>query len=407
MRMARAIHKLNDIKTKKASKPGRMSDGGGLYLRISKTGTKSWSFMWKRDGKRDEIGLGKYPDQPLAGARKVAAEYREIIAQGGNPRQVRDKANEEPVFAQLVEKFMRDKGKDFTNAKHRAQWEMTLGPAYCAKIQNKRPSEITKEDVLAILKPIWTTKTETASRIRSRLEKVLNTSRPDEGWRSGINPAQWHGNLENDLTSRRLLRKNRPVKHHPAMPYKDVPAFMSKLAEREGLSARALELLIFCACRSGEVLNARWEEVDFEQRLWTIPGQRMKMKLPHTVPLTDPAHDLLQNLFERRLNDWIFPGNKRDKPLSGMTLEMQLRRMGFGQFTPHGFRSSFRDWCGDETEFAREVAEGCLAHKIGDSTELAYRRGTAIKKRLKLLTAWTNFCTGNVGEVILLDKYTG
>ncbi len=363
--------------------------------------------MWKRNGRRDEIGLGKYPDLSLAGARKVAKEYREIIAHGGNPRHEREKANDEPTFAELVERFMRDKGKDFTNKKHRDQWAMTLGSAYCAKIQNKRPSEITKVDVLAILKPIWTTKTETASRIRSRIEKVLNTGRPDDGWPSGINPALWHGNLENDLTSRRQLRKARPVKHHPAMPYNDVPAFMAKLAERSNLSARALELLIFCACRSGEVLNAKWDEVDFNERLWTIPAQRMKMKLPHTVPLADPAYNLLQSLFKLRSNDWIFPGQSREKPLSSMVLEMQLRRMDFAHFTPHGFRSSFRDWAGDETEYPREVAEGCLAHKVGDATENAYRRSTAIKKRGNLLTAWASFITGASGEIVQFNQYSG
>ncbi|WP_298981731.1 site-specific integrase [uncultured Roseibium sp.] len=405
--MARAIHKLNDVKVKTANKPGRVSDGGGLYLRVSPSGTKSWSFMWKRDGKRDEIGLGRYPDLSLKVARKKAEESREAVALGKNPRELRVTESEEPSFAECVEKFMRDIGKDFSNKKHRDQWEMTLGPTYCAKIQSKRPSEISKDDILGILKPIWATKTETASRLRARIERVLNTARPEEGWKGGVNPAHWPGNLENDLTDRRQLRKIKPVKHHPAMPYGEVPDFMPRLADKENLSARALELLIYTVCRTSEVLQAKWNEVDFESRLWTVPGVRMKMKVPHSIPLTDPAFELLKSLHDIRRNDWIFPGHKKDKCLSGMVLEMQMRRMGVGHFTPHGFRSSFRDWAGDETEFAREVAEGCLAHKVGDNTENAYRRGTAIKKRLNLLTAWANYITGASGEAVQLNQYAG
>lgn len=404
--MARAIHKLNDAKVRAANKPGRLSDGGGLYLRVSPSGSKSWSYMWNQAGNRSELGLGPYPAVPLSLARSKASECREAVARDENPKSLFEKTAE-PTFAECVTAFMKGKGKGFSNDKHRKQWEMTLGQTYCARLQNKRPSEITRADVLSILKPIWHTKTETAVRLRGRIERVLNTAIPENGWRGGVNPASWPGNLENDLTSPSQIRKNNPVQHHPAMPYAEIPAFMSELAQRRGLSARALELLIFTCCRSGEVLNAQWPEVDFEQRLWTIPAERMKMKKPHAVPLTDPAFEILQALYELRRDDWIFPGNKRDKPLSGMVLEMLLRRMSMEHFTPHGFRSSFRDWAGDETEFAREVAEGCLAHKVGDATENAYRRSTALKKRRNLLNAWSNYCTGNSGTVVQINEYAG
>ncbi|WP_434053872.1 MAG: integrase arm-type DNA-binding domain-containing protein [Roseibium sp.] len=400
--MARQIHKLNDAKVKAASKPGRVSDGGGLFLRVSKSCSKSWSFMWTRNGQRDEFGMGPYPAVTLSAARKKAAHFRELIATGGNPRNEVSK-EAEPNFSECVKQFLESNHEGWSNEKHRAQWQMTLGPAYCGKIQNKRPSEIGLADVLAILKPIWTTKTETATRIRGRIERVLNFAKT-KGWRDGENPAAWRGNLDNILPKPSKLKN---VQHHAAMPYPDVPAFLTQLRERQGLSARALELLIFTACRSGEVLNARWAEVDLENRVWTIPAERMKMKQVHSVPLTDPAYKLLQALHERRRDEWVFPGNKRDKPLSGMVLEMQLRRMECGHYTPHGFRSSFRDWAGDETEFPREVAEGCLAHKVGDATENAYRRSTAIKKRRNLLTAWANYISGASGEVVQINKFAG
>lgn len=400
--MTRQIHKLNDAKVKAANKPGRLSDGGGLFLRVSKSGSKSWSFMWTRNGHRDEFGMGPYPAVALSSARKQASHFRELIANGSNPRNEMSK-EAEPIFLECVKQFLKNNQEGWSNEKHRAQWQMTLGPAYCGKIQNKRPSEIGLADVLAILKPIWTTKTETATRIRGRIERVLNFAKI-KGWREGENPAAWRGNLDNILPKPSKLKN---VQHHAAMPYADVPAFVTQLRGRQGLSARALELLIFTACRSGEVLNARWSEVDLESRVWTIPAERMKMKQIHAVPLTDPAYELLQALHERRRDEWVFPGNKRDKPLSGMVLEMQLRRMEFGHYTPHGFRSSFRDWAGDETEFPREVAEGCLAHKVGDATENAYRRSTAIKKRRNLLMAWANYITGASGEVVQLIKTAG
>ena len=325
-----------------------------------------------------------------------AADCREAVAKGENPKALFEKADEK-TFAECVADFLEKNERAWSNAKHRAQWEMTLGPAYCSKLQKKLPSEITKADMLAVLNPIWAIKTETATRLRGRIERVLNANKPETGWQGGENPAAWRGNLDSILPKPNKLKD---VKHHAAMPYKDVPAFMTTLAERSGLSARALELLIFTCCRSGEVLNAQWPEIDLEQRLWTIPKERMKMKAPHVVPLTDPVHEMLKNLYDKRRDEWVFPGNKRNKPLSGMVLEMLLRRMEYGHFTPHGFRSSFRDWAGDETEFPREVAEGCLAHKVGDATENAYRRSTALKKRRNLLDAWAHFCIVGSAQIL-------
>ncbi|WP_031268081.1 MULTISPECIES: site-specific integrase [unclassified Labrenzia] len=401
--MARALHKLNDAKVRAANKAGRISDGGGLYLRVSQSGSKSWSYMWNLGGNRSEYGLGPYPAVSLSLARSKASNCREAVAKGENPKALFEKT-EERTFAECVQDFLEKNEKAWSNPKHRDQWKMTLGPAYCAKLQKKRPSEITKADVLAVLNPIWATKTETATRLRGRIERVLNANKPEAGWQGGDNPAAWRGNLETVLPKPSKLKD---VKHHAAMPYRDVPAFVTQLAERPGLSARALELLIYTLCRTGEVLKAQWPEFDLDQRLWTIPKERMKTKTPHVVPLTDPAISILKDLYDKRRDEWVFPGNKRNKPLSNMVLEMLLRRMGQEVFTPHGFRSSFRDWAGDETEFAREVAEGCLAHTIGNEAEKAYRRGTAIKKRRNLLNAWANHCTGSAANVVKINEYAG
>ena len=384
--MARAIHKLSDIAVKSATKAGRRSDGGGLYLRVSPTGSKTWSFMWDRDKKRREIGLGSYPAVPLAAARKVAARYREIVAEGGDPQAERDR-EAEPIFAEVVETYLAAMEGQWSNAKHRYQWRQTLTD-YCTAIQNKPVSQVGLPEVLQVLQPIWTEKPETASRLRGRIERVLNYAKV-KGWRQGENPALWRANLENVLPKPRKLTRG----HLPAMPYRDVPAFMERLSGHEALAARALELLILTVCRSGEVLGARWQEIDLQARVWAIPAARMKAGRAHRVPLTDAAVAVLEPLQEAQVSEFVFPGQKSDHPLSNMALAMLMRRMKIENATPHGFRSSFRDWAGDETTFPREVAEGCLAHTIGNEIERAYRRGDALERRRELMAAWGNYCT--------------
>lgn len=397
--MARAIYKLSNIAIKAANKAGRYSDGGGLYLRVSPTSSKTWGFMWNRDKRRREIGLGSYPAVSLSAARKVAARFREIVADGGDPKAERDK-EAEPTFSEVVEMYLAAMDGQWSNAKHRYQWGQTLGPSYCASIADKRVSHIGLEEILKVLQPIWNEKPETASRLRGRLERVLNFAKT-KGWRSGENPALWRGNLQNILPKPRKLTRG----HLPAMPYHDVPAFTKRLRSHDALAARALEFLIFTCARSGEILGAKWQEIDLDARVWKVPAHRMKARREHRVPLTDAAIAVLEPLHEARLSEWVFPGQRLDRPLSNMALTMLLRRMKIEDATPHGFRSSFRDWAGDETQFPREVAERCLAHIIGNEIERAYRRGDALEKRRALLEAWADYCShAESGKLVRLRR---
>lgn len=382
--MTRRLHKLTDIGAKTLKKPGRHSDGGGLYLNISQSGTKSWLFMWvPRGGKRREMGIGGYPMVTLAKARERAFECRTVVADGGDP--IADKSKEaEPTFAECVEKFLASMETAWRNHKHRAQWRTTL-TAYCGTIRLKKVSGIDTADVLNVLSPIWGTKQETASRLRGRIERVLDFAKV-KGWRSGENPAVWRGHLKNVLPARQKLARG----HHLAMPYEEVPAFIARLRGSHGLAARALELLILTAGRSGEVLNAVWSEFDLQRSLWIVPAERMKAGKEHRVPLSDRALKVLQSLNEARTSQYVFPGQRAGRPLSNMAMEMMLRRMKV-DVTTHGFRSSFRDWVGDATTFPREVAEAALAHQVGSEVERAYRRADALEKRRKLMQAWSEY----------------
>ena len=262
---------------------------------------------------------------------------------------------------------------------------MTL-TVYAGPLRSMPVDVITTEDILAVLKPVWSTKAETASRLRGRIERVLNAAKA-KGLRSGENPAAWRGHLENLLPKRQKLTRG----HHAAMPYADVPAFVARLRERDAVAALALEFAILTAGRSGEVLGARWSEVDFGARIWTIPPQRMKAAREHRVPLSESAFAILEKLGEARVSEFIFPGQGAGRPLSEMVLRRMLRRDA-DVVTVHGFRSSFRDWAGNETHFPRELAEAALAHVVGDKAEQAYRRSDALEKRRTLMEAWAQWC---------------
>jgi integrase len=385
--MRRASNKLSATAVEKRKKPGRLGDGGGLWLNIRKGGSKSWIFRWTPSGGVPrEMGLGPYPAVSLAMARIRAQDCRQIVADGGDPKAERDK-EAEPTFGECVEMYLASMERQWTNAKHRYQWRQTLTD-YCIPIRKRKVSEIDLPDILKVLQPIWNEKTETASRLRGRLERVLNYAKV-KGWRSGENPAMWRGNLENVLPKPRKLTSG----HLPAMPYADVPAFLERLRNQEALAARALELLIFTVARTSEVLNAQWSEFDFETGIWTVPAERMKTRKEHRVPLTAAATEVLLPLHEARMSEWVFPGQAPKKPLSSMAMEMLLRRMKIENATVHGFRSSFRDWAGDQTSFPREVAEGCLAHNVGNEIERAYRRSDALEKRHRLMEAWADYCS--------------
>ena len=385
--MPRTLHKLSDAAARSSAlKAGRHSDGGGLYLNVSKAGSRSWLFMWvPAGGKRREMGLGQYPTVTLAIARARAAECRQMVATGRDP--LAEKRKEiEPTFAECADKFLSSMEGQWRNPKHRAQWRMTL-TEYCRPIAAMKVSTIGTEQVLEVLNPIWTAKPETASRLRGRIERVLDFAKV-KGWRSGENPALWRGHLRNVLPARRKLTRG----HHAAMPYAQVPALTERLRGLDAMSARALEFLILTAARSGEVLGARWVEFDLEAELWIVPAIRMKAGKEHRIPLSKPALGIVKALYEHRISDFVFPGHSTGRSLSNMAFAKLLERMKADQFTPHGFRSAFRDWVGDLTSFPREVAEAALAHRVGDATELAYRRADALEKRRKLMEAWGDYC---------------
>jgi integrase len=397
-KMARVQNKLSDVVARSKLKPGRHSDGGGLYLNVTQNGSKSWLFMWTRDGKRREMGMGAYPEVSLAKARTRAADHRTAVEEGRDP--IAEKAKEaEPIFSECVEKFLASMEGQWRNDKHKAQWRMTLTD-YCTPIGKKKVSAIGTEDILKVLKPIWSTKSETASRLRGRMERVLDFAKA-KGWRSGENPALWRGHLKSILPVRQKLTRG----HHAAMPYEELPTFMGKIRELDAMAARALEFLILNASRSGEVLGATWDEMDLQLKVWTIPKERMKAGREHRVPLSNAAASIIErlNAARRKDNPHVFPGQTRGKPLSGMSMTMLMRRMEIPDATVHGFRSAFRDWAGDRTTFPREVAEAALAHTVGDETERAYRRSDALAKRRKLMEAWENYlAAGKTAKVIKL-----
>lgn len=397
--MAKALNWLSARAVATTAKPGRHADGGGLYLQVGKSGAKSWLFMFKRDGRQREMGLGSLADVTLAQAREKAAEARRLRAEGKDPLDEKrasaashgGDAPAVPTFGAFADAHVAEIEAGFSNSKHRAQWRMTLGDAYCALIRCKRVDEVTTDDVLGILRPIWLAKAETASRVRGRIEAVLDAAKAT-GLRSGDNPAQWRGHLAKLLPRRQKLARG----HHKAAPYAAVPAIMERLAAVEGMGALALRLAVLTAARSGEVREATWSEIDLEAKVWTVPAKRMKARREHRVPLSPPAMATLGAVAPLRPADGggsalVFPGTKKGSPLSVMAMTMVLRRLKVDA-TVHGFRSAFRDWAAEETDHPREVAEAALAHVVGDAVERAYRRGDALEKRRLLMGDWAAFC---------------
>ena len=395
-------HKLTDKQIKSLSEPGRYADGDGLYLKVSKSGSKAWTFLFQKNKRRREMGLGSYnfgtAQVSLAKARQKAEEIRTILGSGGDPfvefseRQDRSRVS----FGEASDRYLEAMESQWKSQKHRDQWHMTLN-VYARPIRRLPVDGLATEDILRVLKPIWQSKTETASRLRGRMENVIDYA-TTQGWRTGDNPARWAGHLKNVLPSPRKRKRG----HHSAMPYKSVPVFIERLRQADGLSARALEFTILCATRTSETLNATWSEIDLENEIWTVPAERMKANKEHRIPLTSACVELLEALPRFEGSDYLFPGQAPRKPISNMSMTMQMRRMGVGEFTVHGFRSSFRDWAGEETGHPREVAEQALAHIIGDEAERAYRRGDALEKRRNLMEAWGRYIAnqGNVLKIV-------
>jgi integrase len=379
------------------TKAGRHNAGDNLYLSITKAGSKRWVFLYAFGSKRRELGLGSAANGhvSLSEAREKAIEARKLINSGNDPVKVMGKSARAiaergvPNFGSFADDYLAAHGPKFHNDKHKAQWSMTL-TTYCAPIRSKPINEIDTTDVLKVLQPIWANIPETASRLRGRIENVLDSAKA-QGFRDGMdNPARWKGHLKSILPARQRLTRG----HHAALPYDDLPALLATLRAKKSTAALALELCILTATRSGEILNAAWTEFDLAKGVWTIPAIRMKAGQEHRVPLAARAIEILQSLHKLRLehNPHVFAGNAHGKPLSNMAMTMLLKRMNQTEITVHGFRSTFRDWASEQTSFPHEVCEMALAHTIGNKAEAAYRRGDLFDKRRKLMDAWAAFC---------------
>jgi integrase len=390
------------------TEPGLHADGDGLYLNVSPKGAKRWVFIFQlkasgRSQSRAELSLGGLSVLSLAEAREAAVDARKLVARGIDPIEARKKAKQSNAaavvtFGTFAADLIDSLEPGFRNAKHVEQWRMTLSverdkegnwvdSGYCLALRPKAPNQIDTADILGVLTPIWQTKAETASRVRGRIERVLDAAKA-KGLRSGENPARWRGHLDTLLPKRQKLTRG----HHAAMPYTAVPSFIAKLRAAGGVGARALEFLILNTSRTGEVIGARWPEVDFAAKVWTVPPERMKSGVEHRKPLSDRAIEILNAFYETRLSDYVFPGVGRGTHISNLTMNKALTTAGGKDFTVHGFRSSFRDWAGEETTFPEAIAEQALAHIIGDETVRAYRRGDALAKRRKLMEAWAKYC---------------
>ena len=397
--MAREIAKLSATAVQKTTKPGMHSDGAGLYLHIGPSGSKSWVYRFMLDGKSHDMGLGSLVEFGLKDARERALRARQLRRDGINPISDRDadrnarrlEAAKSITFKDCAERYVATHKASWKNAKHAAQWNGTL-EGYAYPVIGSLPvAAIDVGHVTKIIEPLWATKTETASRLRGRIEAVLDYAMTNR-WRQGENPARWRGHLEHVLPKR---SKVAPVEHHPAMDWREIGAFMPKLAAETGSAARALTFTILTAARTGEVRLARWSEVDTTAKLWTIPGDRMKAGKVHRVPLSDDAMATLEDMAKMTGTDpngHIFPGRDPGKPLSNRALLIVLERLGRDDLTVHGFRSTFRDWSA-ETGRPNDIAEAALAHTLGSKTQVAYQRGDLLERRRRLMREWARFCS--------------
>ena len=381
------IGKLTALAVSQAKHRGYYGDGGGLYLQVSAGGSKSWVFRFRDGDRLREMGLGAIHTIGLGEARQRAQDCRRARLDGKDPIEARRgeriaaklDAAKAVTFEACAERYIAAHRAGWRNAKHAAQWPATLN-AYVYPVFGTLPVQAVDVGlVMRAVEPIWTTKPETAGRVRG-------TAR---GYRQGENPARWRGHLENLLPKRSKVQR---VEHHAALAYPEIGAFMAELRQQEGVAARALEFAILTAARTGEVIGARWDEIDLAEKTWTVPGARMKAGREHRVPLSDAAMATVEQMTAIREGDHVFPGGKAARPISNMAMLMLLRRMGRDDLTAHGFRSSFRDWAAERTSFPAEVAEMALAHTVGDKVEAAYRRGDLFQKRRQLSDAWAKFC---------------
>lgn len=397
--MGYSREKLKALTVGRLSKQsGLHSDGGGLYLRVTSPTACSWVFRYMIERRAREMGLGKYPDVSLADARTRAAEARKLKSQGIDPIDQRDAIRQSKLadaaraitFKDAAKSYIESNRAGWRNAKHAAQWEATLATYAEPIIGALAIQDIDTGLVLKTLEPIWTTKPETASRLRGRIEAVLDWAKA-RGHRDGENPARWRGHLDKVLPPRAKVQR---VKHHAALPFDGLPAFMAALRSEKSVSALALEFAILTAARTGEVIGAKWAEFDLVEKVWIVPRERMKAGREHRVPLSDRATAILKAIKPDEVSGdlFVFRGNKPRSPLSNMAFLMLLRRMKRDNLTVHGFRSTFRDWAAEHTNFPNEVSEMALAHTIGNKVEAAYRRGDMFEKRRALMETWAKAC---------------
>ncbi len=391
--------KLTD-KGVKSLGQGVFGDGGGLYISVGAGTARSWLFRYKKAGKTCWLGLGSYPAIGLADARLAAGKAKKQVRDGGNPVEQKREAKRqalkaaERTFARVAELFITDHAAKWRGPKQAPQWRRSLELYAFPTIGEVQIAQLTAEKVLAVLRPIWTTKTETASRVRSRIENIWDYAAA-RGWASGENPARWRGRLQYALPA---PEKVQPVVHYPAVPWADLPAVTQQLASSKGAAAACLRFLTLTAARSAEARGARWEEIDIAAKVWSIPADRMKGGQAHRVPLSDAALATVKAAYppeatEKPVDGLVFPGGRVGRPLSDVALAKALRTAGAGDFTVHGLRSTFRDWAAESTAFPREICEAALAHANTNKVEAAYLRGDHFEKRARLMDAWANHAT--------------
>jgi len=399
--LARTLEKLSALKVGRLNKLGLYNDGGGLYLRVTPEGTKNWVFRYMLAGRPRWMGLGPLHTIGLSEARIRASEYRKQRLDGVDPIESRKAARQQSrleaaraiTFKDCAAKFIEDRKAGWHNAKHAEQWRATLATYAEPELGSLSVQSIDAALVMRVLRPIWDKKPETASRLRGRIEAVLDWAKV-HGYRAGDNPARWRGHLDKLLPARARVRK---INHHAALPYAEISAFMKTLASQEGVAARALEFAILTAARTGEALGAQWREIDLGAKVWTISADRMKAGKEHRVPLGPRAIEIVESMKksaskDAQPTDFVFPGQRRGKPLSNMAFLMLLRRMERHDLTAHGFRSTFRDWAAERTSYPNEVCEAALAHTIGNKVEAAYRRGDLFDRRRRLMNDWEASC---------------
>jgi integrase len=410
--MARLIHKLTEAKIRTLTEPRLHPDGAGLYLQIKPGGARSWIYRFTLNGRTRDMGLGALADVSLVKAREKSGAARALVDDGVDPIEhtraraiipAAPKRLSSPIFEEVAESYMAERLKRLRSEVHRYQWRQTLVD-YAYPIIGKMPvNEIETNEVLAVLKPIWESKCETALRLRGRIERILARATV-EGHRSGANPATWRGHLQEALPARSEVQ---PVKHFRAMEFRDLPTFMVDLCQIDTVSAVALRFLVLTVARTGEVLGARWTEIDWTEKTWTVPAIRAKANRNHIIPLSAGALAALREVEPLRgvSDDFIFPGRKGGLSLStAAMLALLQRRMKRGA-TVHGFRSAFRDWCGDEGDVPRELAEASLAHAVGDATERAYRRKSAVERRRVVMQHWCDYCLPPPTTVVNITQH--